>query len=86
MDHKKPSSKVKRANKSLRYFEDDEQLDPDFYGIAAEYPGLDIQAEWEKFRDYHVAKHQGTASIKASARTWCRNATKFSQPRLAVVR
>jgi len=85
-EESKPSSKAKRATRSLRYFDEEEPLDPDFYSVAVEYPALDIHTEWEKFRDYHVAKRQGTGSIKASARTWCRNATKFSQPRLAVVR
>lgn len=74
-----PSLKAKRAGKPLRYFEEDEQLDPDFYSVCVEYPSLDPREEWEKFRDRNLSKGEGTASIKGSARTWCKNAILFAQ-------
>lgn len=78
-DHIKPSSKVKRAKKSVRYFDEDEPLDPDFYAVCAEYPSLNAHDEWEKFRDWHLTKREGTGSIKGSSRTWCKNAVAFAQ-------
>lgn len=72
-----PKRKPKR--KAMRFFTDDEPLDPEFYAVACEYPSIDVQDEWEKCRDYHLQKNQGTGSIKGTARTWCRNAVTFAQ-------
>lgn len=75
-----------RASKSLRYFEEEEPLDPDFYAVSTEYPQFDAHDEWEKFRDWHLAERKGTGSIKGSARTWFKNAVVFSQRRLKLVK
>jgi len=71
----------------MRQLEDDELIDPDFYGMAIE-TGCDPESEWEVFRDHHVARGVGFRSMRAAARTWCKRSVEFRAQRtnLRVVR
>lgn len=75
----KPSSKAKRQKKEVTFFGDEDPLHPDFYAVCSEYPSLDAHDEWEKFRDWHLSKGEGTASMAGSSRTWCKRAVLYAQ-------
>lgn len=47
--------------------------------LAAEQ-GIDLQAEWPKFCDFHDAKGSTFKDWDAALRTWIRNARTFSRP------
>ena len=62
---------------------------PDEWGISpahrakAEGLGVDVQAEAERFRDYHRAKGSLFADWDAAFRTWLGNSVRFSSGRAA---
>lgn len=54
-----------------RWFGEDEPIDPVFYELATEeYPEIDAETEWVKFRDWHLVNCKSTGNAKASFRTW----------------
>ena len=57
----------------------------DSHATLAAKLDVPVQAEFEKFRDYHTAKGSTFKSWDAAFRTWLRNAAEFRKPSLKVV-
>jgi hypothetical protein len=47
---------------------------------AKNVPGIDVDAQTEKFRDHHTAKGSAMKDWTAAWRNWMRNAPQFSRP------
>lgn len=73
-DRAASASKQKRKQK----LPDDFQPTNGHKKMADEY-GVDLQYEFEQFRDYHLAKGSSMLDWNAALRTWLRNAKKFKQ-------
>ena len=54
-------------------------MPPEFAEVGAGYVTPDLDAEWRKCRDWHLANGKGTASVRASYRTWFEKAVEFGR-------
>lgn len=70
----------------LRHLADTEPLDPEFYQIAAERDSEDAHADWEDFRNWHVAKGVGFRSMFAEARRWFDQQARFRRSKIYAVK
>jgi len=46
-------------------------------GLHEKYPTLDLETEFEKWKDYQLAHGKRYKNKKAAFRNWCRNAVEF---------
>ena len=46
-------------------------------GLSEKYPTLDLETEFEKWKDYQLAHGKRYKNKKAAFRNWCRNAVEF---------
>ena len=46
-------------------------------GLHEKYPTLDLETEFEKWKDYQLAHGKRYKNNKAAFRNWCRNAVEF---------
>ena len=46
-------------------------------GLSEKYPTLDLETEFEKWKDYQLAHGKRYKNNKAAFRNWCRNAVEF---------
>jgi DNA-binding transcriptional regulator YhcF (GntR family) len=79
-NEQEPINNIKRATKLNRY-----KPSPDLQeDLKDKYPELDYDDTLEAFIDHHTAKGSTFKDWDAAARTWWRNAKKWSEPKTVI--
>ena len=79
-NEREPINNIKRATK-LNQYKPSPNLQED---LKTKYPDLDYEETLEAFIDHHTAKGSTFKDWDAAARTWWRNAQKWSEPKTVI--
>lgn len=77
-DEKTAAAKQAKKRTAKRSLPDDFKPTAQHYELAKKN-GVNLDHEFEQFKDYHAAKESKFADWHAALRTWIRNAAKFSK-------